>query len=74
MRIAQTEIMTNREELLDEDENYFEKKHNPKMPQIVPIKKLYHDQKEKPSLIEDVSKPLTSGRIVLISNGARRWW
>ncbi len=74
LKIAQTKIVKNCEEPLDEDEDYSKEKHNPKMPQIVPIKKLYHDQKEKPSLIEDVSKPLTSGRIVLISNGARRWW
>jgi hypothetical protein len=42
-RIAQTRIVTNCGEPLDEDEDYSMRKHNYKMPQIIFTKKLYHD-------------------------------
>jgi len=41
--ILQVGIVTNCGEPLDEDEDYSERKHNPKMPRIIPIKKLYDD-------------------------------
>ncbi len=43
LKIAQTRIVTNCKEPLDEDEDYSKEKHNPKMPQIILTKKLYHD-------------------------------
>jgi len=43
LKIAQTRIITNRKELLDEDDDYSKKKHNPKMSQIILTKNLYHD-------------------------------
>ncbi len=41
--IAQAKIVTNCEEPSNEDEDYFERKYNPMMPQIIPTKKSYHD-------------------------------
>jgi len=35
LKIAQTRIVTNCKEPLDEDEDYSKEKHNPKMPQII---------------------------------------
>jgi hypothetical protein len=55
-RITQARIITNHREPSNEDKNYFERKHNPKMPQIGPTRKLYHEQKGKPSLIRDVGR------------------
>jgi hypothetical protein len=43
LRIVQVRIVTNCKEPLDEDKGYSERKHNPRMPQIIPTKKLYHD-------------------------------
>jgi hypothetical protein len=34
--ITQAGIVTNHKEPLDEDDNYLEKKHNPKLPRIIP--------------------------------------
>jgi hypothetical protein len=41
--IAQAKIVTNHGEPSNEDEDYFEKKYNPRMPQIIHTEKLYHD-------------------------------
>jgi hypothetical protein len=68
LKFAQTGIITNRNNPLDEDEDYSKEKHNTKMPQIIPIKKMYHDQKGRSSSIGNVVKPLTCGQIVLINN------
>ncbi|CAK9268011.1 unnamed protein product [Sphagnum jensenii] len=67
-KIAQARIVTDHKEPLDEDEDYSEKKHNPKMPRIVPTKKLYHDRKGRPSSIGDASRELISGRSIPINN------
>ncbi len=69
LKIAQTGIVINREEPLNEDDDYSERKHNLIMPQIVHIKKLYHEQNGKPSLIRDVGRPPTSGQTVPTSKG-----
>jgi hypothetical protein len=53
----------------NEDEDYFERKHNPIMPQIIFIRKLYHDQKGRPSPIRIAGRLPTSGQIIPISNG-----
>jgi hypothetical protein len=66
--IIQTRIVTNHEEPSNEDEDYSEKKHNPKMPIIIRIKRSYHDQKGKPSPIGDVNKLFIGGWDVLISD------
>ncbi len=42
-RTAQTDIVTNHEEPLDDNENYYERKHNLRMSQIGPTGKSYHD-------------------------------
>ncbi len=65
--IAQVGIVTNCKEPSDEDEDYFEREHNPMMPQIISIKKLYHEQKARPSPIGDVGKLPTNGQVVPIS-------
>ncbi len=55
-KITQIRIITNHREPSNEDKDYSKRKHNPKMPQIVPTKNLYHEQKGKPSLIRDVGR------------------
>jgi hypothetical protein len=52
----------------NEDENYFERKHNPRMSQIIPIEKWYHQRKGKPSPIRDVGRPPTGGQDAPINN------
>jgi hypothetical protein len=59
--IVQVGIVTYCGEPSDEDEDYFERKHNIGMPQIIFTEKPYHDQKGRPSLIGDASRPLMSG-------------
>jgi hypothetical protein len=44
------------------------KKHKPRMLQILPIRKLYHEWRGKPSPIGNVGRPPTSGWAILISN------
>jgi len=61
-------IVTNRGEPSNEDENYSERNHNPRMSQIIPIRKLYHERRGKPSSIKDSSKPPTSGQAIPINN------
>ncbi len=39
------------------------------MTQIIPIGKLYHGQKGKPSLIGNVGRPFTTGWTIPINNG-----
>jgi hypothetical protein len=41
--IEQTRIVTNCKEPSDEEKDYFERKHNPKMQQIILIGEPYHD-------------------------------
>jgi hypothetical protein len=41
--VAQVGIVTNCGEPLDEDNDSFERKHNPRMPRIVPIRKSCHE-------------------------------
>jgi hypothetical protein len=48
-RIVQARIVTNCKGPLDEDEDYSERKHNPRMPQIISTKKPYHDWRGRPS-------------------------
>jgi len=43
MGIAQVGIVTNCKEFSNENKDYFLKKHNTKMPRIVPIEKLYNE-------------------------------
>ncbi len=66
--IIQARIITDRKEPSDEDEDYFERKHNRRMPQIIPTGKSYHDRKERLSLIGDASRLLTNGWTVPINN------
>lgn len=51
-----------------EDDEYSERKHNPRMPQINPTKKLNHEQRCQPSSIGDVGGFPTSRWIVPMSN------
>jgi hypothetical protein len=67
-KIAQAKIVTDHKEPLDEDEDYSERKHNPRMPRIIPIEKLYHDQKGRPSSIGNVGRESISGRTIPINN------
>jgi hypothetical protein len=66
--ITQARIVIDRGEPSYEDKDYFKRKHNPMMPRINPIKKLYHEYKGRPSLIGDASRSPTSGQVVPISN------
>jgi hypothetical protein len=66
--IIQVGIVTNHIEPLDEDKDYSKRKHNPKMPQTIPIEKSYHDRKGRPSLIGDVGRLLTGGWTIPTSN------
>ncbi len=69
MGIPQARIVIDQGELLDEDDDYSERKHNPKMPWIVPTRKSYHEQRGKPSQIGDASRPPIGGRAIPINNG-----
>jgi hypothetical protein len=60
-KIVQVGIVTNHGEPLDEDEDYSDKKHIFRMSQIIPTKKLYHDQRGGPFPIGDVGRLLTNG-------------
>jgi len=51
--ITQARIVTNCKELSDKNDDYLERKHNPKTPGISPIRKSYHEQRGKPSLIRN---------------------
>ncbi len=66
--IAQIGIVTDQGELL-EDDDYFKRKHNPRMPLIILTRKSYHEWRGKPSLIGDVGRPPTGGRAIPINNG-----
>jgi hypothetical protein len=68
-RIIQARTIMNCEGPLDENEDYSERKHNPRMPRIIPTKKPYHDWRGKPSPIGDVGRSFTGGQIVPINNG-----
>jgi hypothetical protein len=48
--------------------DFSERKHNLKVPRIVPIEKSFHEQRGKPTLIRDVGGFSTDGRIVPSNN------
>ncbi len=48
-KVAQIGIITNHEEPLNEDNDSSERKHNPRMPQIIPFGKPYNEQRGRPS-------------------------
>jgi hypothetical protein len=48
-RVAQVGFVTNNEESWDDDDISSKRKHNPRMLQILPIKKLYNEKNGKPS-------------------------
>jgi hypothetical protein len=66
--IIQAKIITYRKEPSNEDVDYFKRKHNPRIPRIIPIGKSYHDQKERLSSIGDAGRLLTDGWTVPINN------
>jgi hypothetical protein len=68
LEITQNEIVADCGEPLGEDDDFHERKHNPKMPIIIPIKKPYHGRKIIPSYIKNVGGPLIGGWIAPISN------
>jgi hypothetical protein len=47
--ITQDEIITNHKELFGEDDDFFERKHNLRMPRIILTKRPYHGRKSRPS-------------------------
>jgi hypothetical protein len=47
--ITQDEIVIDHEEPFDEDDDFFARKHNPRMPRIVFTKNPYHGRKSRPS-------------------------
>jgi hypothetical protein len=49
--IAQTRVVIYHKEPLDENKEFFKRKHNLEMPRIIPIEKSYHEQKGKSSPI-----------------------
>jgi len=53
--ITQVGIVIDQGEPSNEDDEYFKRKHNPRMPRIIPIKKLYHEQRGQPSPIGNAS-------------------
>ncbi len=61
-------IVADRGEPLDEDDDFLERKHNHKMPRIIPIKKPYHGRKIIPSQVKDVGEPPIGGQTTPISN------
>jgi hypothetical protein len=66
-RIGQVGIVIDHGEPSDEDEDYSKRKHNPRMPWIIPTENPYHDRREDP-LIGNVGRPLTNGWIVPTTN------
>jgi len=56
-------------EVSNEDDFFFERKHNPMMSRIIPIEKWYHQRKGKPSPIGDVGRPPNGRQDVPINNG-----
>jgi hypothetical protein len=69
LEIAQTRVVIDHKEPLNEGKESFERKHNPKMLQIIPTKKMYHEQKGKPSLIGNANGMPIEGQVVLFSKG-----
>ncbi len=67
--LAQTSIITDLKELLDEDDDSSKRKHNPRMPRIVPIIKPYNERRGRPFVIRDGVGLSPSGWNVPISNG-----
>jgi hypothetical protein len=65
LRIAQIEIVTNYEEPSNEDKDYYERKHNSKMPQIVPTEKSYHERRGRPSRLEMLVDHLLMDKLYL---------
>ncbi len=53
---------------MDVDDDYLERKHNPKLSRIIPTRKLYHEQKGRPSPIGNVGGLATNGWAIPISN------
>ncbi len=47
--VAQIGVVTNHEEPLNEDNDSSKRKHNPRMPQIVPTRKPYNERRGRPS-------------------------
>ncbi len=66
--LAQTLIIIDYGELLDEDDDSSKRKHNPRMPQIVLIIKPYNERRGRPSVIGDGVGPPPSGWNVPINN------
>jgi hypothetical protein len=67
--VTQARIVTNHEELSEEDDDSFERKHSLWMPRIVPIKKSYNERKGKPSLIRNgVGHPTNGGNVPISNN------
>jgi len=62
-------IVIDRKEASNEDEIFFERKHNPMMSRIIPIEKWYHQWKGKPSPIIAIGRPPNGGQDVPINNG-----
>ncbi len=70
--VAQIEIVIDREETLDEDDVFLERKHNLIMQKIVPTIKLYHEQMDWPSSIGNVGGlPTDKPTIPMNINGGR---
>jgi hypothetical protein len=69
LKIAQARIVINHGKPSDEDDDYSERKHNSRMPQIISIKKLYHGRRGKPSMIINLGRLPTSGQIVPTGKG-----
>jgi hypothetical protein len=66
--VSQVGIVTDCGELLDEDNDSSERKHNLRMPKIVPIRILCHERKGKPSPIGHVNGLPTNGQNVPTNN------
>jgi hypothetical protein len=64
-RVAQVGVVTNNEEPWDDGNISFERKHNPKMPQIFPIKNLYNEKKWQTILIRSDGGLLANGGNVI---------
>ncbi len=62
--VVQIGVVTNHEEPSDDNDNSFEKKHNPRMPQILLTKKSYNEGKGIPSPIGDDGGLLVSNILV----------
>jgi hypothetical protein len=53
LQVAQARVVIDHGEPLDDDDNSFKRKHNPRMPRILLTRKPYNEKKGKPSLIKD---------------------